>query len=489
MSVSERKQQFIEKAKSINGNKYDYSAVKYVNSQTKVTIICNKHKNTFEQTPNHHLFGRQCPKCAILSSSNKRKLTTKLFIEKSINIHGNKYDYSKTDYIDNRTILTVTCKNHKEDINVTPKEHYKPTIKCNKCRSESPNKRASTTKQFIEKANNVHNDTYDYSKSKFTGAKHKLTIICKIHGEFEQAPDKHLRGRGCSKCNGGIKLTTTEFIEKANKIHNNKYDYSHVVYKKARVKIKIRCKKHGYFEQTPNDHLSGCTCPKCASESMQNKMSLTTDEFIKRSQKIHGNKYDYSRTDYYNEFTKVIIICKEHGEFHQQPVTHYISYGCYKCGLCPSCNIWKSKGKLCEYCKPHDQNKYYMKTKELDIVRYIRENILDHDFMHNISVGSECTGGHLFPDIRFDCNTYYLIVEVDEFQHRGAGYKCDKQRMYDIIAKLGMPCIFIRYNPDNKNSSKRILLDEIKNCLDIVIDDAQWDDYGLLVKYLFYKNK
>lgn len=89
-------------------------------------------------------------------------------------------------------------------------------------------------------------------------------------------------------------------------------------------------------------------------------------------------------------------------------------------------------------------------------------------------------------DIKFDCNHYYLIIEVDEYKHRGANYKCDKQRMYDIIAKLGLPCIFIRYNPDDKKSDKNILLDKVKKYLDIKETEQIWDDYGYYVEYLFY---
>ena len=107
------------------------------------------------------------------------------------------------------------------------------------------------------------------------------------------------------------------------------------------------------------------------------------------------------------------------------------------------------------------------KTKEMDIVRYLKLNLPDNDFYHNKSVGTECTkndrentNGHLFPDIRFDCGRFQLIVEIDEFKHRGADYKCDERRMYDIIAKLGMRCVFIRYNPDAKESKRLILLDK-----------------------------
>ena len=123
----------------------------------------------------------------------------------------------------------------------------------------------------------------------------------------------------------------------------------------------------------------------------------------------------------------------------------------------------------------------------------MKEKLPDYDFIHNKSVGSECTkndkqisNGHLFPDIIFDCDFYHLIVEVDEHKHRAANYKCEEQRMYNIIAKLGLPCIFIRYNPDSKESNKDILLNKIQKYFDIVEQDTPWDDYGFMVEYLFY---
>ncbi len=148
--------------------------------------------------------------------------------------------------------------------------------------------------------------------------------------------------------------------------------------------------------------------------------------------------------------------------------------------LCSSCELWRTMGKLCEYCKPNGK---YIKTKELKVVQYLKEYLFDIDFIHNNSVGKDCTGGHLFPDIRFDLNEYQLIVEVDEFKHRGASYKCDKQRMYDIIAKLGMPCMFIRYNPDHKNSDISQLLKKTEYT-ELPMD--AFDNYGFAVCYMYY---
>lgn len=158
---------------------------------------------------------------------------------------------------------------------------------------------------------------------------------------------------------------------------------------------------------------------------------------------------------------------------------------CRKCDYCPSCQLWLTNGYLCEYCKPKSHNKLYKKTKEMAVVKFLKDN-LEYDFIHNKSVSSDCTGTHLFPDILFDCDFYHLIVEIDEHKHRGSNYSCDEKRMYDIIAKLGTPCIFIRYNPDNKNSDENVLLDKINFYLNIE-DIKDWDNYGFKCEYLFYE--
>lgn len=180
---------------------------------------------------------------------------------------------------------------------------------------------------FISKANKIHGDRYDYSKVNYINAKTKIIIICKQHGEFSQTPSNHLSNFNCQKCANNLKLNTSEFIEKAKQIHEYKYDYSKVIYINANTPILIICKIHGEFTQQPDFHLNRkCGCPKCS-----NNINLNTLEFIKKAEQIHGNKYDYSKVDYINNRINVIIICKKHGEFEQQPFVHFSKHGCPSC--------------------------------------------------------------------------------------------------------------------------------------------------------------
>ena len=250
------------------------------------------------------------------------------------------------------------------------------------------------------------------------------------------------------------------------------------------------CEHHRWqatLNNRTNSKLTGC--PFCIGKVCPcNNLTSTHSELCK--------EWDYERNGNLRpeDFTfgsrqKIIWKCPKNIEHNwvTRISERVRSTGCPKCLDCPSCGLWRSMGKLCEYCQPTTQNKLYRKTKEIDVVKFLREN-LDESFIHNRSIGSECTDGHLFPDIRFECGFYNVMVEVDEFKHRGANYTCDKQRMYDIIAKLGVPSIFIRYNPDNKNSDKNVLLEKIKYYLDIEFKENNyvWDDYGFLCEYLYY---
>lgn len=189
-----------------------------------------------------------------------------------------------------------------------------------------------TTEEFIKRAKEVHGDKYDYSKVEYKNNHTKVKIICLIHGVFKQEPRMHLSGEGCVDCSGSRKKTTEEFIEQAIVQHGNKYDYSKVEYKNTNTKVKIICPIHGEFEQTPECHLMGQGCSACSDVRRANILRKTTEQFIEDARAVHGNKYDYSQVKYVNNRTKVKIICPEHGIFKQEPRLHLSGKGCQECG-------------------------------------------------------------------------------------------------------------------------------------------------------------
>ena len=345
MSKKKTTKQFIEDAKLIHGDKYDYSKVYYINSQTNVIIICNTH-GEFNQSPNKHLCKQGCPKC-----SKNRKLTNENFIENAIIIHGNKYDYSKVDYLNSNTKVIIICKMHGE-FKQNPHSHIgKQKHGCPKCSKNCK----LTVKEFIEKAKIIYGNKYDYSKVNYDNINNKIMISCNKHGNFNISASHHIYSlTGCPKCSNCNKINTEEFIKEAKKIHGDKYDYSKVKYKNTKNKLIIVCKEHGDFEQIPRNHLLGSICHKCSG-----KYQPTTEEWIETAKKIHGDKYDYSKVYYINSQTKITIICKEHGDFEQIPITHI---GKQKCS-CPKC------------CK----NQYSkMSIEWIEFISKLNNNIIQH---------------------------------------------------------------------------------------------------------------
>jgi very-short-patch-repair endonuclease len=268
---------------------------------------------------------------------------TSLFIKKSIEIHGDTYDYSKVVYENNLKEVIIICKEHGEFLQL-PKTHKRGNG-CIHCALISrKNKRTKKPEQFIVDAIKIHGDTYDYSKVEYIKAIEKVIIICKEHGEFEQTPNDHLSGKGCKDCaieknSNNMRKTNEQFIIDAIKIHGDIYDYSKVEYIKAIEKVIIICKEHGEFEQTPNNHLRGAGCKICSGCYKSNN-----DEFAEKSKIIHGDIYDYSKVEYIKANEKVIIICKKHGDFELTPNNHLNGQGCNLC-------INKTETKLYEIMK------------------------------------------------------------------------------------------------------------------------------------------
>ena len=256
-------------------------------------------------------------------------MDTKEFIEKAKAVHNDRYDYSKVEYINAHTKVCIICPEHGEFWQ-TPNNHTHKTKPkgCPKCAG----KLVTNTKEFVNKAKTVHNNRYDYSKVEYVNTSTPVCIICPIHGEFWQTPNRHLNGTNCPKCSHqSYKHTTESFIEEAKKVHGDKYDYSKVEYVNSHTKVCIICPEHGEFWQTPTNHMKGRGCPSCKAAKISDMRISSREDFIKKAIKVHGNKYDYSKVEYINSQTKVCIICPEHGEFWQKPNNHLRGRGCKLC--------------------------------------------------------------------------------------------------------------------------------------------------------------
>ena len=286
---------FVEMAMLVHGSKYGYDKCPLeFYPKTKITISCPKHGD-FALSARKHLSHIGCPKCRHERPWSSRRLTTEEFIVASQQVHGDRYDYSETNYSWSRGPVTIICRIHGQ-FTVRADQHLYCGSRqggCQKCAMTKRNDRMiRDTPSFVKDAISVHGDRYDYSRSIYTRATDKLAIICPVHGEFWQTPIAHLYGHGCLDCSGKKRKSSEEFIQDAITVHGDKYDYSKVEYTNHNSSVTIGCPVHGWFVQKADIHLFGCGCQKCKAS----KGEMVVDNFLQtlhvpyELQKMNGCK-------------------------------------------------------------------------------------------------------------------------------------------------------------------------------------------------------
>jgi len=361
-----------------------------------------------------------------LKKEDVGKSKTEVFIERSRKIHGDKYKYDRTIYINCISKVEIFCNKHKEYFFQKAGYHL-ACCGCPKCGG----KVKLNTEEFIKKAKKIHKNQYNYDKLVYIDCISKVEIFCNKHKEyFFQNPYSHLAGSGCPKCSGRLISNSEEFIKKAKKIHKEKYNYSKVEYKNAKTKVKIFCNKHKeYFLQNPNKHLSGYGCALCG------RIKCNVEDFLKKARNIYGDCYDYSEFDYKGCNTELKIFCKKHKEFFFQKVKHHLLYsGCAKC-----------RGKL-----QYNTEEFIKKAKEIhgndynyNEVCYKKSNIKVKIFCNKHKGYFLQTpnshykhGCHLCGVIR--CNTEEFIKKAREIH--GNKYNYEKVNYKNVRTKVKIFC-------------------------------------------------
>ncbi len=289
---------------------------------------------------------------------------------------------------------------------------------------------------FIEKALTKHGNKYDYSLVVDTkNIKDKYQIICNIHGIFSMRGDAHLSGQGCGKCGNSVLATREDFITKANIIFNNFYDYTEVIYVNCKNKVSIGCPIHGKILISPDNHLSGHGCSRCAfDKNAKLKIEVKTKDFEINSIKVHGCRYDYGNFKYTGARIKSSITCLKHGDFLQTPNDHLMGRGC------PKCKQSRGETKIALYL---DQNKikYIQEYKFIDC-KYI--TYLPFDFY--LPELNTC--------IEFDGKQHH---KIDEFFGGEEAFEL-RQKRDEIKNKYcldnNINLIRIKYNEDINNKLK-----------------------------------
>jgi len=292
----------------------------------------------------------------MISISSNYNFNDKLVSSKFYN--PDKYDYSLIDYKRTNIKVIIIDKEYDSKHLITP---YKLLNGVSCSIQNCIDKEELLKSKFLL----VHGDRYEYNFT-YNGYHKKISIICKLHGEFKQAINSHLKGHGCSICGGSNRSNLNDILKSFRGIHGDLYNYSKVEYINMRTKVVIICNKcSNVFDQVPYSHLKGDGCSNCSGN-----MKLTTEEIIKHFIEVNGDLYNYDKVEYSGAHKDVIITCEKHGDFKMSPNNHRRMKGCYKCKM--------SKGEkiIMNYLKTNNIN--FISQYKFNECRY--KNPLPFDF-------------------------------------------------------------------------------------------------------------
>lgn len=254
--------EFIENARAVHGDRYDYSKVDYQGNSKKVEIICPEHGSFFPKPLNHIANQSGCPACA-----GCQRTTRDDFIARARLAHGDKYDYSQADYRGVDTPVTIICPTHGAFLQ-SPYDHTRGHG-CRECgieKSATANRRPFG--EFVRLANERFANRLDYSRATYINSATPLEIICPNHGAFWQSPAAHLVSTGCPACSPVARVSQDEFISRATAAHGDRYDYRKTILARMDEKVIVTCPQHGDFRTLPKDHIAKQSgCPACAREA------------------------------------------------------------------------------------------------------------------------------------------------------------------------------------------------------------------------------
>lgn len=291
----------------------------YQGANIKIGMQCNNCGHIWKAVPRSVAKSKcGCPKCGV----EKQKIETSKnkFLQKL----NPKYELIEFINCENVTVKCKDCGN----IRKTTSNNIL-RFGCKHCSMIAAGQKYFKLSQedFINRSIKIHNNKYDYSKVNYFNGVTKVIIICPEHGEFEQAPVKHLQGQGCPKCSGK-NWTKEEFIKYASKVHNNYYDYSKLEWNGFTSNIKIICPKHGEFLQNAYVHLRvKCGCPKCNQSHGEVEVTKCLDllKFNYVYQYYIKNPYRNTNfcVDFYIEYNNKKYIIEYNGRQHYEPVEKF----------------------------------------------------------------------------------------------------------------------------------------------------------------------
>lgn len=333
----------MRRAVEIHGDRLDFSEFEYVNSTTPSTVKCNVCGNVWKTRGDVILRGCGCQLCSAKRSGDAKKRS----IEDVQDDIADTIEIVASSYIDTKHTCVARCKicghewnPHVRDLltghgcpncyrlGVLAKKEERKKVK-EEQKKEKPKR--DLLGPFIAKAMMRHGDKFDYSKVIYKNGDEKVCIICPKHGEFWQTPRQHLRTCGCPRC--GIEAnamsrrdTYDEFMTKLGDDVKERFSFDESTFVKSSSPMRCICKEHGEFWLTPSRIRMGEGCPMCSKTRR-----LTLQEFVEKANAVHMGRYDYAKSVYVNNHTKLTITCPKHGDFVQTPNDHLDGCGCPRC--------------------------------------------------------------------------------------------------------------------------------------------------------------
>lgn len=353
-----------------------------------------------------------------------KKLDTKTFIEHAMKKHNGKYSYEKTVVVDRNKPVIITCPEH-GDFLQTPRDHIGGRG-CHECAKRGAREaKQKDTAYFINKAKKIHGDKYDYSKVKYTKAKEKVTIICPIHGEFQQSPCTHLGGAGCPHCKAELrkeraKWTEEDFMKLAKEKYADSIDFSKTKFVSSSTPTTFICKKHNLeFSRTPSQLIYKYGCPKCGKERIGQVYKKSYQQFLEEAKAVHGDEYTYYEDSYTKGSGKVKMKCNKCGNVFEQGVyLHINGGGCPQCyGNVPYTNesfIEKANGiHHGEY--DYSQVKYVNSHTPIDIICPKHGVFQQKPYRHLVGQGCpECQQSRLEASIKYPLQDFSIDYEMEK---------------------------------------------------------------------------
>ena len=305
MSKAKTTEQYIEEAKAVHGEKYDYSKVEYKGTHEKICVICPEH-GEFWQEAKLHLNSYGCPKCARIEAGKNIAKSKGDFIEKAKQVHGDKYEYSDVNYKDCRTPVTIICKEHGK-FTITPTRLLN-SIGCPQCfheRRVESNRMSNET--ALEKIKEIFGNSYDYSKFEYIDSNHNVKLICKKHGEFEITPRQIFHESGeCPECSKEKKLQKKILKEWEELLKSKQKEEKKLLHK---IKLKEDERKKQAIKKEKQQEKQ-----KLREEKEHEKIEAEMEKALKKKQSFNKEEYrkeQETKKLLKNEENKLYVLLKQ----------------------------------------------------------------------------------------------------------------------------------------------------------------------------------